>query len=1385
MNWSASLFSSINNRGGWYTSLWYTTLWYTPRWHASRRFSTTAFLAFICAILLGLAVPSPGLSDQHDDFEFFEQRIRPILVEHCYECHNSTQQAEADLALDFRDGLRQGGSGGELLDFEFPNRSRLLKLMRHEVEGLEMPQGRPKLPQQVLVDFEHWIRSGGPDPRIEPPTAEQLSEQIAWPEVLRRRLEWWCYQPIRSPAVPAAPQAIHPIDSFVYQQMRMVELSPTARAMPQVLVRRLYLTLIGLPPTADEARYWVGRLQDENPQVRRAQYEALVDHLLASPHFGERWARHWMDWIRYAESHGSEGDPAIVNAFHYRDYLIRALNQDVPYNQLLREHLAGDLLDEPRIDHDLDLIESKIATAHWRMVFHGFAPTDALDEQVRFTDDQLNVFSKAFLGLTVSCARCHDHKFDAIGQDDYYALYGILNSNRAGRHEINYQPQREKILKQLQQIKHDLRRSLSVDWKKQLDMLADRWASLLAPSALSQETPLGQFLNEVYSRSQTDQSVSEFWQQTTNEWKASAAAEHPSIEDWFGNRSGLNLRQAAGQFAVATNGPNALAGIYPSGWYSHTLSAQLPARLTSVDIEVTADAKFWLQVVGDGQASVRYVVRDYPRDGTVYPLVRLHGGQWKWQPFDVSYWAGDTLHLELSHAQDSPLLVADVDRSWFGLRRAMLLPQGSPPPSFFDDAVAALLAVEHDQSPQDWDAVTKAFQIAISEAVHAFGDETLNDSQSGLLAWAVAQGLLANKLDGLPESRQWIESYRALEKQIEPSIRVPGLVEATVRDQALFVRGDHRLPAETVPRRFLAFLDSTPYPTDTSGRLQLAEDLLRPDNPLTRRVIVNRLWHHLFGQGIVATPDNFGRLGSTPTHPELLDWLADRFSSTHDWSLKRAIREIVLSETWQQAATRSATATRVDPENKYLSHFRFRRLEAEAVRDSLLQVAGSLDTSLYGPSLSEPGHSRRAIYSSVKRNSLNPFLRTFDFPEPSTAVGSRDATHVPAQSLTLLNDPLVQRAAADLAGRILADSNLTDIESQLTHLVWQCYQRPPRTDEVETLRGYLTQSQESKQRAADAIATLRRQQAELQSQVEHLLTPVREQIAGRRELPDSRGIATVSPIALWDFQSGIEDQIGNAHARVDGDVTFDKGAAIFNGQGYLLTAPLKATVTEKTLEAWVRVSDLNQRGGGVLSLQSLDGNVFDAIVFGERDPGQWMAGSEGFNRTQGFGGSLEVIAATEVVHIAIAYDGDGRVRAYRNGQPYGTSYQTSRPIRYEGGRSVVTIGLRHLPATGNRFFSGQVHQARVYDQALSDQQVMASFQNGPRWITQRELLAGLNGAEVEQWTALQSLLAKVEQELATLQRDVPEGSDVTQWELAGWAELIQAVFLTQEFITLQ
>lgn len=1065
-----------------------------------------------------------GLPAKAADFELFESRIRPMLVDRCYSCHNSAGTADGGLAVDSRDGLLTGGDSGPAVVPGDPAGSLLLSVLRHEVDGIKMPKDSGKLDDATLAAVTTWIAAGAPDPRDVPPTADELAQATSWDTVMARRRQWWSFQPLTDAAAPDVANntwSEHSIDRHILSGLREKGLEPAADAAPQTLVRRLFFVLTGLPPTADETVQWTDRVAGPGG------FEALVDHLLASPHFGERWARHWMDWIRYSDTHGSEGDPEIGGTAHYRDYLIRAINADVPFDQLLREHVAGDLLPDPRFDAGGTVNESAIGPAHFRMVFHGYSPTDALDEKVRFVDDQIGTFSKAFLGLTVSCARCHDHKFDPISQADYYALFGVLGSCRPGRLEIATPDVQARHQTELAALKPAIRQKIAAQWLDSLPVFAARmeaadapWrtaekaTSLLHPLYLAEQARADGDGAEGKSETEVVQGQIEAWvaarrQRTGSQetpslarWQFGAGRDpEGDAAKWFRSGSGLTAAaessaepaDGAGDFSVAHEGPKAIARVWPASVKTHALSTKHGGRFTSPTMRLDKEYSLRVLAAGGDGATLRPVIQNYTRLGRIYPLDNL-SPEWKWYTYDLDYWMGDDIHIELATSRDMPLPLSDRERSWFSVREAVLVEKQQPAPSSIaEEKQAAILDEALVAKPQTAAELRACYLRALESSIRAWMNGTASDAQALLLDACLGEELLENTVEKLTDALPLIENYRRLEAEVVPADRVPAMEETVGRDQPLLARGDHKKPGESVPRGFLSAIDSTPYRSSDSGRLQLASDLLRPDNPLTRRVIANRIWHHLFGRGLAATPDNLGHLGPTPTHPVLLDELA-RYLETNRWSLKTLIRHIVTSRTWRLDSQANAEASVADPENRLLSHAFVRRLEAESVRDSLLAASGSLDRQMFG-SMQPGGGERRSVYVRVARNAIDPLLRVFDFPEPASSVGCRDVTNVPAQSLYLLNDKRITELARTWAERILADGSLATDDDRLQRMFVSALGRSASPDELSRTRQLLMSTQQDTADSASRVASIHAEQAALTSTVSEVLDAARARLS--------------------------------------------------------------------------------------------------------------------------------------------------------------------------------------------------------------------------------------------------------------------------------------------------
>lgn len=1355
-----------------------------------------------------------GIVAQDAELEFFESRIRPVLAANCYECHNSSGRKEGELALDTRQTLRAGGPSGPLLDLQQPEASLLLAILRHEVDGLQMPREGAKLPDAVVQDFVTWIARGAVDPRDAPPTAEERAAAVSWESIRDQRAQWWSFQPVTDVPIPQVDNdngADHPVDRFILRDLSVQGLSPSARATPDILIRRLFLTVIGLPPTVAEQAKWSAEFASDPHAAAR-----LIDELLARPEFGERWARHWMDWIRYADSHGSEGDPPLPNAWRYRDYLIRALNADIPADRMIREHVAGDLLPDPRIDGETGLNESAIATAHWRMVFHGFAPVDALEERVRFTDDQVNAFTKAFLGLTVSCARCHNHKFDPISQADYYALFGVLNSCRPSQNVVSVETPRPQWEAELEQARQQLRRQVAAEWVKYGATFRRR---LTGDPAFWQHADSPRWLLHPWRTVQQAAGVqgsppggtfADTWRKLVADWTANRAAREQffrqSVSQRWDLRHNIDLPQwkrlgrgmqtaptRAGEFHPAVEGEQIVSRILPSSTASGLRSQRDAARLESPDVVLPPGQTLWMLVAGESGARARYVVQNFPRDGTVYPVHRL-GPEWSWIRLNVDYWKGDRIHVEFAHAMDGPLLQESRERCWFAVQEVVLQSADLPGPPdtawVMLDPIFELAATKPPASADDLaDIITTAFTNA---AAHWQSGE-LTDAEALLLDACIAQNLIPNSLTHLPELRSSLESWRALEAETPVPARAPGVLETGAQDQPLLLRGDHKQPGEVIPRRFPEVLRGQPYGADHSGRLSLADDLTRMDNPLTRRVLVNRLWHHAFGRGLVRTPDNFGRLGLEPTHPELLDFLATRFAAD-GWSIKSMLRLLLTSRTWQQSSQPSPQAIAADPENRLWSHALVRRLEAEALRDSLLAATGGLDGTKFGPGV-RGDSPRRGVYVEVRRNDLDPFLRTFDLPEPFSAVGQRDSTNVPAQFLIFLNDPRVRDLARQLATELSLRPQLTTDHERVREIYLRLLSRTADEPELAPALQFMNETRESAIRRQTQVHETQLKLSALDEESAAIRTLVLDRI-GDRTSEVSTGADSVpprvgqsaengsrlpEPMAAWDFtgEQPLRDRIGDLDLELRGDARLEDGLNLDGVNSFAESPPLTAPLSQKTLVAVAQLENLDQRGGALLSVQNRDG-VFDAIVFGELEPRHWMAGSDGFARTKSFGGPAEDAASREPVHIALVYASDGTTVAYRNGVPYGSQLQTQGLVSFSAKQSQLLFGLRHQPPSPDRLLKGRLVSAEVYATALNGTQVAELAAGVAGQVPESLILAAMSHAERQRMTEIKEQQNTLRGALRQL---TSEGDDSP--DIEALTELIRGLLASKEFLFLR
>ncbi len=1299
----------------------------------------------LAGVLCGLGSSACKANDAAK-LEFFETKIRPVLVEHCTGCHNSLDKKKGGLALDYRQGLLDGGDSGEIIVPGKPDESVLLWALQHK-NGYEMPANSPRLEKAIIEDFAHWIRTGAYDPRLAKPTQNDLQSKRTWSELRQERRQWWSFQPLHKPMLPdvADPDwSRSAVDRFVFAWLQQNDLTPQPLADAETLIRRVTLILTGLPPKPEQTAKFLANPTEE-------AYRELVDELLASPEFGERWARHWMDWYRYAESHGSEGDPPIPHAGQYREYLIRALNADVPYDQLLIEHLAGDLLEHPRLNDDLKLNESAIGPAHLRMVPHGFGVTDAYGEQITFTDNQIDVISKAMFGLTVSCARCHNHKFDPISQKDFYRLFGVMMSSRPSMVLINRPQDLQRNKNKIRELKPRIRKQLADVWLSELDQLPARIAAVVnrenADTSLA-SGPLDLFIHlrkapSAPFRAVIDRQLKEIKRiEQTNARRISEAkilidfGDPAAADQWFvsGNSSADSV-SPAGSFALASDGANVVRGIYPGGVYSHLESDRHAAVLSTKSF--TAQGKgTWARVMGS-KAEVRVPVRNYALShGGLHRPTNLESVSFpRWEPVRTKwdYWQDEVIHYELRTGADVIPKPNQSERSFFGITEIYA---GDAAP---ETLPISLLRVTKDvDAIRDLDSLNQAYRKTLKRIIRQWRDGELQDVEAEFLNGVLQLNLLANDLNAMPAPLQeLVGEYRRLESEIPRPRRAPGVLDVNPTPQPLLVRGDQNQEAEPVPHGFLEVFSEEPFQNHRPARLQLAERIVGEANTLKSRVLINRLWAYCFGRGLVSSTDNFGRLGSKPTHPELLDFLALDFER-NGWSIKHALRQIVTSRAFCQANSASAETLERDPNNEWLSYFRPRRLDAEAIYDSIGQLAG---------------HDRRAIHLPVIRNRLDPFLTVFNAPVPISTVGSRTHTDVPAQYLALMNGSLVENAADAWSKRIVQDAALKTSAEKITAMFRQIYARNPRSDELQVLQSYRDSREGLNEQlvlATRKIDQTHRELAQVRDAREEWVDPIRRQ---HEPQADDEEVIDLKPIAQWDFEGDATDAIGGLQSRLVGDARIHGGCLELRG-GCLLTSPINQPIQAKTLESLIQLDRLDQRGGGAMSVQTLDGNLFDSIVYAEAVPQRWLAGSDHFRRTVPLEGTPESQANERFVHLVFAYDANGTIRTYRNGVEYGKPFRKTEVQPFYSGNIQVIFGLRHgTKPTGGRMLTGRIEAARLYDRALTSDEVQTAFKMIPnRGLTDDEIVAELTPAQKELWQRQSDEIRQLQTQLDVLRK---------------------------------
>ncbi len=843
-----------------------------------RRYSPRCFPAVV-EMFLFLVMCTSAQTQSGDPVEFFEMKVRPLLAAQCFACHTAT--AMGGLVMKSREALLKGGDSGPAIVSGHPDQSLLIQAVRQTHDRLKMPP-QSRLAEEQIENLVTWVRAGAVWPDDSP--AASAARQEGRYVIRQEQRDFWSFQPpspVDLPRVKREGWARSPLDHFVLSRLEDEGLDPVEPADRRTLLRRAHFDLTGLPPTLDEVNAF---LDDESSDA----FQRVVDRLLASPRYGERWGRFWLDLARYSDDKlNSTEDEPYLNAFRYRDWVIQAFNDDLPYDLFVKSQLAGDLLQDQSKEYVGGL------------GFYAISP--------QFQDDRVDATTRTFLGLTGGCAQCHDHKFDPIPTEDYYALLGVFNSSEIDEYPLSAEEVVEQYRKEEERLNAE---------KKALDEFRANQRSQLI-EALAHQTSCYIQASWKVLRSNEKEDLDSVTQdqgldkETLNRWieyLSTFPRDHPFLDPW----------------------DQALA----SGAKAH--------RIEEIAQSVEA------LVISVGREK-RRVDEENER--------RTHG----------------KTRVEIGKTE-----LLSLERDKYFLWRDLASEKEFTAPSKFESGILYYLEEKVDRF---LDGVWKSHLDTLSRRV-----ERLEAA--------------------MPEKYPFFHVISDKEKASNEHVRI---------------RGNPSNLGEEVPRRFLSILSqSEPRPfTRGSGRLELAEAIASPDNPLTARVMVNRIWLQHFGQGIVRTPSNLGQMGDRPSHPELLDYLALCFVES-GWSVKAMHRKIMLSATYALSTRFSEANYKVDPESRLLWRHRPRRLDAEALRDSLLQVSGKLELGVGGVSsrLDDESNLRRTVYGFVSRRRLDTLLALFDFPNPNSSSPRRILTNTPLQGLFFLNSELVARMARALSQRL-------------------------------------------------------------------------------------------------------------------------------------------------------------------------------------------------------------------------------------------------------------------------------------------------------------------------------------------------------------------------------
>jgi len=907
-----------------------------------------AWLNSAFAILsLILSIVSVSTSASAQEFDFFEQHVRPVLIEHCYQCHSAESTVlKGALLLDSREGVLKGGvSGRPAVVPGAPEQSLLVEAIQYQNAELQMPP-QHQLAQPQIDAIVQWIASGAPDPRTGASAVQHASRESLW-----------ALQPVSEPAIPTVANSgwvRTPIDAFILAELEERALTPAPPADKFALIRRATFDLTGLPPTAEEVEAF---LADASPEA----YAKVVDRLLASPHYGERWGRHWLDVARYADTkgyvYGDREEGRFVHSYVYRDWVVKALNDDMPYDRFLMLQIAGDRIATEENPQDLAAMGFLTLGRRFLGVMHDII------------DDRIDTLMRGTQALTVACARCHDHKFDPIPTEDYYSLYGVFSASSERSVQLVSNPEPNEAYKAYE-AQHSAR---VADFQKKFTEKADELSSRLRSQIKdylvavleADKLPTEDFY-EIRQAHEMNPTIVRKWQAYLQKRDAT----DPVFGPWqsFAAMPADTFAESAKQY----------------------IAEKLPKEAPKTEGE-TAPAPIFNKRIADA-------LRDAP-PASMKEVAERYGDQF----LRVRELWRDTLEQSAVKGEATPTGLPDADDE--ALRQVLYAPDS--PVTVPEGAIVDLEWYFDEPTRVELGRLQRLIDAAIVEQ------------------------------PGSPPHAVILEDKSAL------------------RNARVFKRGNPAMRGDEVPRQYLAALEGParrPFEVG-SGRLELARAIASDKNPLTARVMVNRIWQNHFGQGLVSTPSDFGSRSERPSHPELLDWMATAFMR-EGWSMKKLHRMIMLSSVYQQSSSPEPSAAlaaeSADPENRLLWKFNRQRLDFESMRDALLAVSGSLDVTMGGRGVDivkSPSMSRRTIYGYVDRQFLPAVFRVFDFPNPDMHSPQRHDTTVPQQSLFLMNSPFLMAQSRALASRTeTVESGRAD--DRIRAMYRAVYQRAATEDEI-------------------------------------------------------------------------------------------------------------------------------------------------------------------------------------------------------------------------------------------------------------------------------------------------------------------------------------------------